>query len=202
MDRLMSHNGEQWIWNGGDGAEFCSSEIRRLLVNLDAPQGVPKLAWNKLIPGKVNAFIWRIQRGRIATVDELKKRGIRIANEVCYLCKDGSESMLHLFTGCFFASVVWQRVMDWLKLPSFWAVMYATCWSIWRERNEAAFRGKEPSINNVIKQTAEEEGGEARTGGGGLIPAGGGQWRTSSIEDPCDLRAPSTVDRNSDRLNG
>ncbi|KAK9070187.1 hypothetical protein SSX86_010587 [Deinandra increscens subsp. villosa] len=177
-EQLMEQNGSSWVWNRGLGEGFSAKQVRVLLEDREVRQPVFLLKWSRLVPLKVNAFVWRAQRGRIGTLDNLKKRGVQVESEVCKLCRESNESVTHLFTGCMFAAILWQWVMSWFNLPNFFAfslddilrahsdvgihgdkkeilhgVILTACWCLWKERNEVAFHGRDPNVNKVICNT-------------------------------------------------
>ncbi|CAN1243527.1 hypothetical protein LINPERPRIM_LOCUS5717 [Linum perenne] len=106
-------------------------------------------------------MVWH---GKIASIDNLQKRGMIMTNW-CALCQKDAESVDHLFSQCHFASEVWDRVSSKLSLfgprngnvkglfsawkgmnctPSFpessRVVIHGVVWYIWLERNERVFK--------------------------------------------------------------
>ncbi|XP_074283015.1 uncharacterized protein LOC141607562 [Silene latifolia] len=55
---------------------------------------------------------------KLPTTEQLVARGICIPNR-CVLCERQSEDVGHLFFTCYFSSIVWQHVADWLALDYF-----------------------------------------------------------------------------------
>nr|GEU86156.1 cysteine-rich receptor-like protein kinase [Tanacetum cinerariifolium] len=68
MQNIVDHNcKDKWRWTlGGDG-EFAVKELARLIEEkvLRVENGGHKTLWNKLVPKKVNVFVWRVLIGRI-----------------------------------------------------------------------------------------------------------------------------------------
>ncbi|KAL4383007.1 hypothetical protein GQ457_15G024600 [Hibiscus cannabinus] len=57
-----------------------------------------RLFGQKLLPPKVQAFLWKVVKGRIPTGSELKKRGIKVpCADMCILCSREEETIGHLF---------------------------------------------------------------------------------------------------------
>ncbi|CAN1826521.1 hypothetical protein LINPERHAP1_LOCUS31589, partial [Linum perenne] len=107
---------------------------------------------------------WKIYLGKVATQDNLQRRGFTLANR-CVLCGSNEESVQHLFLSCSFAFDVWTLVSSKLSIhgphPSSlagfikgWkevncskrfisvkrAILHAVFWYIWLERNNRIFR--------------------------------------------------------------
>ncbi|MFS7989163.1 putative reverse transcriptase zinc-binding domain-containing protein [Helianthus anomalus] len=111
---------------------------------------------------------------RIATVEALFKRNIDVGSLVCGLCGDGDETVEHLFTTCYYASMLWSWLGSWckcqplvvftfrdlleihnhvgltgMKKEAFKGLIRIGCWAIWRMRNEARFNSKEAKIEYI-----------------------------------------------------
>ncbi|XP_058733328.1 uncharacterized protein LOC131604931 [Vicia villosa] len=124
-------------------------------------------------------FGWKCIRDRIATREQLNKRGVlsnSIPNE-CALCNGGGESVLHLLVLCPFASAVWQQVCAWADIAFYQAVSLvehmmlfyasverrvpakkrlllwlAVIWAIWCRRNAVIFKNEEAVVAEVFEQ--------------------------------------------------
>lgn len=70
-----------------------------------------KLLW-KVIPAKISAFSWKTFRERIATKDNLLRRGIcdSVGTGVCSMCLGPTESSNHELFSCPVAILVWQAI--------------------------------------------------------------------------------------------
>jgi hypothetical protein len=73
-----------------------------------------KALWNCLAPSKVLCFSWKVLHNRVATRDNLFRRGIihQEGDRMCMLCDSGVESIVHLFVYCDVS--LWGRVFSWL----------------------------------------------------------------------------------------
>ncbi|CAL1392585.1 unnamed protein product [Linum trigynum] len=132
-----------------------------------------KLVWNPCVPSKICCFLWMVSHEKIATVDNLRKRGMILPNW-CSLCKQHEESISHLFFSCPFAIAIWdnfkkafdlhgpylpfirQFLIAWRGLwcdPRFRDCIkllpHAVCWYIWLERNNRIFRDVESSPKEI-----------------------------------------------------
>ncbi|GJW29491.1 RNA-directed DNA polymerase, eukaryota, reverse transcriptase zinc-binding domain protein [Tanacetum coccineum] len=69
---------DRWSWSLGEDGEFTVKELSRLIEEkiLMSVNGDHETLWNKLVPKKVNIFVWRALRGRLPVRVELDRRGI------------------------------------------------------------------------------------------------------------------------------
>ena len=58
-----------------------------------------KLIWNPCIPTKVAFFAWKVWWGKAMIMEQLKRRGVSLANRY-YLCGEAEESLEHLLIHC------------------------------------------------------------------------------------------------------
>ncbi|CAL1410476.1 unnamed protein product [Linum trigynum] len=119
--------------------------------------------WRKLIPSKINAFMWIVAHKKILTLDILQRRGLAIAN-ICVMCCKEEESADHLLVDCEFTSGVWNELKKARSLTltpnrdiittirswnadcptdlNGWIVycaLHSICWQVWLERNQRTF---------------------------------------------------------------
>lgn len=64
------------------------------------------LVWLKEVPSEVNFHVWLVVRNRVLALENLQKRGIRMAGK-CVLCEEDSEDTDHLFGSCSFVASIW-----------------------------------------------------------------------------------------------
>ena len=69
--------------------------------------------WSKLITGKVNLHGWKTQQKRLATFDNLLKRGILPDPKPCPFCATSIENEDHIFADCFFAKILLREIAIW-----------------------------------------------------------------------------------------
>ncbi|KAK9689176.1 hypothetical protein RND81_09G041000 [Saponaria officinalis] len=60
-------------------------------------------------------FGWQAYHAKLATIDNLKKRGFQLVNR-CYLCHCENESHSHLFFQCSFMRLLWRAMMLWVGI--------------------------------------------------------------------------------------
>ncbi|CAN1230374.1 hypothetical protein LINPERPRIM_LOCUS3275, partial [Linum perenne] len=64
------------------------------------------LIWQPSTPSKIACFLWRVFLRKIATHDNLQKRGFSLPNQ-CVLCDSNNESIDHIFLSCIFSADIW-----------------------------------------------------------------------------------------------
>ncbi|XP_058742524.1 uncharacterized protein LOC131614996 [Vicia villosa] len=105
-----------------DGAFSVKSCFDRFKEKLSSPplDAATVLAINHLwkfkVPSKLLCFGWRVILDRIATKDQLFKRGITAAMNdlLCVFCEEEVESLSHLLCHCGIVSGIWRKVYNWL----------------------------------------------------------------------------------------
>ena len=55
--------------------------------------------WNPVIPPRMGFFAWEASRGKMLTLNQLKRRGRPLANR-CFLCEEDEEEINHLLLHC------------------------------------------------------------------------------------------------------
>ncbi|XP_058726276.1 uncharacterized protein LOC131597605 [Vicia villosa] len=136
-----------------------------------------KHLWKVKAPPKVMFFGWRIIHNRLATKDQLIKRGILMdgVDSDCVFCSTESESLSHLLGGCLVVEAIWRKVYEWigpvddLTLDEFKGFLFefekvknlakrslvtviwlASVWSIWNRRNEFIFKNDSFSFTECL----------------------------------------------------
>nr|GEY04898.1 reverse transcriptase domain, reverse transcriptase zinc-binding domain protein [Tanacetum cinerariifolium] len=72
--------------------------------------------WNKLVPKKVNVFVWRAIKGRLPFRLELERRGIDLDSVLCACCNDSMETCTHCLVTCDLEMSVWTKLFNWWKV--------------------------------------------------------------------------------------
>ncbi|XP_071695491.1 uncharacterized protein [Rutidosis leptorrhynchoides] len=169
---------EEWSWSWSKDGSFSVHRLTDILVRSSpdiAPVSIMSLR-NKLVPLKVELFIWRTRHKRLPTRVELDKRGMELGTVRCPVCDNGLESVEHSIILCTFASDIWNRVYDWWKLgpltnlginesflgngynftsdlgKQLWqATEWVTGYMIWKSRNAFTFTKIKPTCAMVFK---------------------------------------------------
>ncbi|XP_058761560.1 uncharacterized protein LOC131634951 [Vicia villosa] len=133
--------------------------------------------WRIKSPPNILHFGWRILLNRLATKDQLLKRGMLMedGDSACVFCHSEEENLHHLLGGCKVLSCLWRKVFEWLgpfgnvgledfegffdnfekvkaisKRMIIAVVWLATVWSIWLRRNAIIFRGESYSFTECM----------------------------------------------------
>jgi mannosylglycoprotein endo-beta-mannosidase len=122
---------------------------------------------------RVSFFVWEAMHGKILTSDNLRRRGICIA-DWCYLCRGDGESVDHVLLHCSLARGLWNHILlianfHWVMpekvvdvlwcwhrrlhnpfAKAIWR-MIPSCiwWCLWRERNSRCFEGVSLSLDKL-----------------------------------------------------
>ena len=142
-----------------------------------------KPVWKAWAPPKVKFFAWLATQNRIWTADRLAKRGWPNCG-ACPLCKQTTETGIHLFINCRVTKRIWACVKDWAGIPAmdmsqweglsikqWWIVMtegnipnrkamasltLLVCWEVWNERNARVFNNKQSPSFVVLDRIKRE----------------------------------------------
>lgn len=105
-----------------------------------------KEMWSFKIPSKIQIFLLRLFLDRLATKDQLLKRGIIFGGNVpfCILCNGSKESSHHLFLMCVHMVNVWKGVERWL-------CMKLVCDSSWTTSFLSFARSMRKEVGNTLE---------------------------------------------------
>jgi hypothetical protein len=161
---------DEFRWNLLRSGQFSVKSHYLALIHSDVPN-LNRRLWKLKVPLKIKIFLWYLRRGVILTKDNLAKRNWQGSVQCCFCHKD--ETIQHLLFDCPLARTVWSiiQVATNLYLPHSVSNMFgtwlwgldkdkkslvlagaaATCWAIWRCRNNIVFNRKVvPSPSQVI----------------------------------------------------
>ncbi|KAI3807746.1 hypothetical protein L1987_23680 [Smallanthus sonchifolius] len=173
----LSDSKDGWGWLGDSSGEFSVGSVKRLIDSGINFSNMYVMKWCKWIPAKCNIFAWRAEMDIIPTIAALRRRNVEVSELACSLCGAEDESTDHLFSSCIVASVIWQKVSRWCRVPNifsfsfrdllelhnfcglkevekevFHGIVLITCWSIWKARNELRFKNKEAKIEDIFSE--------------------------------------------------
>ena len=161
------------------GKKEYSAKILQHLLNMEMEVEVDRMVcsvWMKLVPPKVEFFMWLALLGKLNTKEMLYKKGLLSANQTsCTFCGSHLESLDHVLLHCPFSWRVWNSIADdlgqklvshstfkqfynaclsvqWRSkgLKKIWvSTLFAVSWRLWMVRNELIFQGKELNLAEV-----------------------------------------------------
>ena len=70
-----------------------------------------KIIWRSKVPLRVAFYVWTVDFGNILTIDNLRKRKVKII-DWCYMCKCNGESVDHLMLHCPIISDLWSMIFS------------------------------------------------------------------------------------------
>lgn len=100
---------DRLIWVNSKDGKYTVKEGMKLFTQLNAEVPWYNLIWHKERVPRFSMCAWRLIHKKLATLDLLKKRGIRLVSRYA-LCRKEEESMDHLFASCSFATWFWQVI--------------------------------------------------------------------------------------------
>lgn len=166
---VLSNRSDVWVFSGSDDGRFTVAQMRGIIESRFTSSQQNTAPWIKIVPPRINCFIWRAKLSRIATLSALASRGISGNSQVCRFCERDIETADHVLISCQSIIPVWSGVLSWCKLstqmPSSFthlfamisssssnnkesqllhAICYATIWQIWKTRNGIVFNNGPP----------------------------------------------------------
>ncbi|GJT02906.1 RNA-directed DNA polymerase, eukaryota [Tanacetum coccineum] len=176
---VLSPSCDRWSWTLNGLGVFSVKSAREWIDQHVLPSSLSTSRWSKILPIKVNVFIWRMFLDRLPTRPNL---GVDIPCSLCPNCGIGIESRNHLFFGCSMALDLFKMLGRWwnIQVPVFedpvswstWfnnlnlsslqkivleASIFSLWWHIWTYRNATIFSLKKPLkgmiFDNFVSQT-------------------------------------------------
>ncbi|XP_071694535.1 uncharacterized protein [Rutidosis leptorrhynchoides] len=170
---------DRWAWKLSSNGVFTTRKLARLIDDhtILGNTSRQETLQNNLVPGKVEIFIWKVLRKRIATRVDLDKKGIDLDSVRCPMCDDGLESIDHSLFLCKYSFDVWERVFKWWGLNAvsnlsvneafrgkcnrtmsplgskIWQATEWTCaYLLWRNRNLKVFSNKSCCASTTLME--------------------------------------------------
>lgn len=154
--------------NGGYSVKKAYDVLKGTGASVDMSlKKVWELIWQKgTIAPRVRLFLWKLMRDALPLAGILASK-IHTINPTCATCGLGDEQVQHLLFTCPFSRACWfssslnirsdriggslsqvlTGVIEYLTEEQ-WTIFANVTWAIWRCRNEVAYGGKQPSIQN------------------------------------------------------
>ncbi|GKA82233.1 RNA-directed DNA polymerase, eukaryota [Tanacetum coccineum] len=105
------------LWSMAINGLFSVETFRRINDSKLIPSLVLSSSWDKILPHKVNIFIWRLSLDRLPHILNLSSLGIDIPKISCSSCNGNVESSNHILFACDIAMEVWRLVRNWCDIP-------------------------------------------------------------------------------------
>nr|GEU65765.1 reverse transcriptase domain, reverse transcriptase zinc-binding domain protein [Tanacetum cinerariifolium] len=109
---------------------FSVSVARKHIDDFNSHISLPCTRWFKIIPRKVNIFMWRLFLDKLPHRFNLSARGVDIASIMCLISNGHVEVNSHIFFSCTTASTFWRIIRGWCdhKFP-----LFSSCadWDNW-----------------------------------------------------------------------
>ena len=171
----VGSSSDSCIWEISEDGNFSVGSTRRHIDDYYLPSMEPSTRWHKVLPRKVNVFIWRLILDRLPHRLNLSLRGMEIQDIACPICACNVESNDHIFFSCDMAVQVWHRVRVWcdgvvpqlvsLSHLSEWLINWSVSndkrdrmyvisatllWTIWRYRNNIVFNSQSMRKSDIF----------------------------------------------------
>ncbi|XP_058726814.1 uncharacterized protein LOC131598205 [Vicia villosa] len=175
---LDSGRRDSWNWGSGQYSIKEAYEIIMTRTPFDEETNYIE-AWNRFIPLKVAVLVWRLFQNKIASKDNLVKRGVlnQTQSDCPFRCAV-TENASHIFFECSFPMQVWASVLRWLNIHTamhnnaienyhqfkglcgmgrmqaekFCVIWFACIWILWNGRNEKVFRDSSRSAEQMSEE--------------------------------------------------
>ncbi|GKA31618.1 RNA-directed DNA polymerase, eukaryota, reverse transcriptase zinc-binding domain protein [Tanacetum coccineum] len=140
-DVKLSDHRDSWIWTPDIAKGFFVASVRQVIDSsiLDVSPQVTR--WIKVIPIKVNVFLWRLSLNKLLSRVNLDKKGIDLDSLLCPICNEDVETVTHLFFSCDMAKDLWSLLARW------WGLDIPVCsnildWYAWLDELSISSEGK------------------------------------------------------------
>lgn len=169
----MNNGCDVVAWRRGNDGNFSNFDTYEALLNpsLRSESNLLDKIWRWPGPERIRMHLWKMSQGAFLTNSKRMRRGMTQSN-LCPLCNNGEENLLHVFRDCTAAAQVWNLISEskfrndfmigdfpnWLYLNLSvnetrfdleWSLIFGvTVYNLWMERNEKVFRNTNP-IGNV-----------------------------------------------------
>ncbi|GJX66973.1 RNA-directed DNA polymerase, eukaryota, reverse transcriptase zinc-binding domain protein [Tanacetum coccineum] len=166
---VLSDSRDSWLWTIDAAKGYSVASGRTLIDSYFLEAGPKTTRWNRLIPIKVNVFIWRLILNKLPTRVNLDRKDIDVGSILCPICMEDVETANHIFFSCNMAKDLWSMFAKWWdidipvcanstdwfewlddlnvsnKVRSFIeGVGDSLLWHIWKFRNELIFSSTPP----------------------------------------------------------
>ncbi|GKU89286.1 hypothetical protein SLEP1_g3443 [Rubroshorea leprosula] len=120
--KLEQGQHDSWRWKHDSKGTYSTKSAYILLKNSNRETDARRFSmlWNKMVPLKVSAFVWKVMQNKIPTGDNLLKRGVDGSNSdfTCIFCGKQTETVSHLFFTCDATWAIWHAAYAWWGLQA------------------------------------------------------------------------------------
>ncbi|GKA19247.1 RNA-directed DNA polymerase, eukaryota, reverse transcriptase zinc-binding domain protein, partial [Tanacetum coccineum] len=113
---IVSDQMDRWLWSADGSGVFSVSMARVLIDKGTLVIGEEETRWSKLVPIKINVFMWRMILDKLPTRLNLMLRGLDVQSNLCGICGTHIESIDHVMLHCQVASDLWRLIGRWWNL--------------------------------------------------------------------------------------
>ncbi|GJV20528.1 RNA-directed DNA polymerase, eukaryota [Tanacetum coccineum] len=113
---VLSTSNDRWYFSLSSSGEFSVKDTRLAIDDLVLPSHSEPTRWVKLIPIKINVFMWRARRGCLPTRYNLVQKGVILESTSCPVCFSDEEDVHHLLFRCSLSQEVLHRVCRWWEI--------------------------------------------------------------------------------------
>lgn len=109
-----SYDGQDiWQWSpGADGTFIVRSLFEMITSHTAEPHDIP-MNWCRLVPKKVNIFIWQATRNLIPARTYLHNHRFNLDTLQCPLCSSHMETVDHILISCSSSREIWRHISLW-----------------------------------------------------------------------------------------
>ncbi|XP_071700079.1 uncharacterized protein [Rutidosis leptorrhynchoides] len=112
----LTNEADGWKWVLYDEENFSGSGTRLFIDDRLLPAHSFPTKWVKIVPRKINIFLWRVALDRLPTRVNLANRGVDVPNIHCPICSLYLEDVHHTLFGCEVAASLWRMCRIWLDI--------------------------------------------------------------------------------------
>ena len=113
---ILSDQRDIWQWSLDGSSGFSVASIRSLVDSRLLVTCNEATRWNRLLPIKVNVFLWRLKLNKLPSRVNLDRRGIDVISLICPSCQGDIETVNHTFFNCSLAKDLWSLFAKWWDL--------------------------------------------------------------------------------------
>ena len=108
------------VWNDPPTYIFSVKSAYNKLANQisGVVSGMFEYLWNLKVMPSAQFYVWRALSDRIASKQNLQKRGVLLGDTLCVLCGREEESTSHVLVSCKVSINVWNMCFRWLGISS------------------------------------------------------------------------------------